>query len=838
MELERSCTLLALPVPDYVAFDVETTGFSPEEDRIIEVAFVRFENGVPAKKWSSLVRPGREVGLKVLRLTGIPPEELAGSPDIASVCGEIEEFRGGLPLVGHNPEFDVSFLSRAIQGFPGVPVYDTLELARIVFPGFKSYKLGDLAQQLDIELCDAHRACDDAEATGMIFGAIQRKIVRLPRAVREKIIRIMGKDWVSACLFDRRESPGHQLSLFLEESAGRSLPAETRLLPEMLDEGKLEQVPVDWLEGLFEAQQRYTFVDFPLEALTPGNIAASLSSHVGPVVVAADVETLSLSDLGVSFLSVPEDYLCLLRANLVEDFARCGLLDHLDVEAKQFLSTIVVWRDATRDGLFREIQVVGKAHALSRELSCSGFPDCQGHCPYAEECFYSKALDAVAGSRVILTPKYNCFDVSTEVNPAGCIVLGFDDLGDIWERKQPRLNLERLREALEDLGCTQDAERVDRLILKSLDALGSNHDMVVPDDIVRALASVHREVEPVLSRLRQELRHSSSAFVGQPVDPPVMGMNLRRLEYWMEQIQAILTGDSSSMYLLERGYGVARGIIAGKALWPAIEAKHALVERFGNVVLVSPNAGFVSQFEGLRRLYGFEPGDMVHHMGHTMTQADADSGSLLVSIDKGQRMSYSEHLELTAEFLKQLALQSSENVLCLCPSYSFIRNLSSHIAGFLESEQIAVFAQGVDGGPRVLEHLSEPGTLVLARFGVDILDNTSAVPRILVIPKIPFLPPNTITDLRQREVSGLGKSGFIEVSVLPVVLALRTYMESLSRIAGKTAVILLDPKILPGQSGWGRDFMAQFHDVRSVVCPQQIGITQALKWVSSGNSNH
>ena len=201
---------MAIPVPDYVAFDVETTGFSPDDDRIIEVAFVRFENGVPVERFSSLVRPDREVGLKILRLTGISREELADSPDIGSIVGQIEQFRGGLPLVGHNPEFDVSFLSRVIPGFPGVPVYDTLELARIVYPGLKSFKLGDLASELGIPLCDAHRACDDAEATGLIFAAIQERVLAISKAVREKIIRIMGADWVSRSVFQVQESPGPQ----------------------------------------------------------------------------------------------------------------------------------------------------------------------------------------------------------------------------------------------------------------------------------------------------------------------------------------------------------------------------------------------------------------------------------------------------------------------------------------------------------------------------------------------------------------------------------------------------------------------------------------------------
>ncbi|HRC53668.1 MAG TPA: 3'-5' exonuclease, partial [Bacillota bacterium] len=168
-----------IPVPNYVAFDTETTGLVPEQDHIIEVGLVKFHNGEPIDRWTSLIKPQGKVGLKTLRLTGIALEDLEDGALLSDVCAEIEKFRGDLPLVGHNPEFDAAFLSKSIPGFPGVLVYDTLELARIVYPGFKTYKLSDLAQNLNIILNDAHRACDDAEASGILFRLIQERIMSM-----------------------------------------------------------------------------------------------------------------------------------------------------------------------------------------------------------------------------------------------------------------------------------------------------------------------------------------------------------------------------------------------------------------------------------------------------------------------------------------------------------------------------------------------------------------------------------------------------------------------------------------------------------------------------------
>ena len=68
-----------IPVPDYVAFDLETTGLSPDDDEMLEIAFVRFRAGYPVEKLSTFVKPDCRVPLKTLRLTHISVDELERS---------------------------------------------------------------------------------------------------------------------------------------------------------------------------------------------------------------------------------------------------------------------------------------------------------------------------------------------------------------------------------------------------------------------------------------------------------------------------------------------------------------------------------------------------------------------------------------------------------------------------------------------------------------------------------------------------------------------------------------------------------------------------------------
>ncbi len=814
-----------IPVPDYIAFDTETTGLSADEDQIIEVALVRFEGGVPIDKWASLVRPDKQVGLKTLRLTGITMEELAESQPVAAICHKIEEFRGQLPLVGHNPEFDTSFLSKSIPGFPGVPVYDTLELARIVYPGFKTYKLSDLARELNIALDDAHRACDDAEASGILFRHIQERVIGMPVSLRRKIMWIMGKEWLPGHIFQwDTQNSCHQPSLFEGVPCDGVVPSSVA--------ADLERF---WIGHVLTGEERFITVNAYLDSPTLAGIVGSalkVAQPEHPIVIAGDFQGLGLTPEGASFLSVPGDYLCALKVKMIEDLACNGFLDSLDAEDKRFLASVVVWATTTREGVFSEIQIVGRGYELCRELCCSDFPNCQKYCPIQGQCYYLKAFEKAGQAKVILTTKDGCFGQQRQAGT--CIVLGAEGLARTWEQRQPRLDLAKLNEALASAGHTGFLKEAERTLQKALDALGKGNDVLIPQAFKESLSRLYENISHVVIEMRQKAKDRTIGIINYPVVPPVISAALHRLEYWMEQMRQVLVEGDTSLGLLERGYSGGsfnNAVFSKKQLWPAIEARNTLLGRYKKVVLVSHEISFARKFQGLRHLHGIE-GDGVAYREETPESfRSVKEGVLLVSVDAGRPASGSGLIEFTGSFLEAFMVGAGQNALCLCPSYRFIRSLNSITAPALESKGIAVFAQGVDGGARVADHLAEPSTLVLARFGVDISRAVRTGTWVLVIPKIPFLPPNIIDDFRRRELSAVGKDGFIEINVLPVILAIRSYIEDLCRINDRAVVVLLDPKILPGQRGWGRDFALNFSDMNKVVCPPQDAITRIAAWV-------
>ncbi|MBE3519315.1 MAG: hypothetical protein IMW97_03310 [Firmicutes bacterium] len=193
---------------EYVAFDLETTGLDPQIDEILEVAMVRFRRGRPDEEWSSLVKPSQKVPLYVLRLTGITEADLANAPVLEDVLWRIREFIGDSPLVGHNSSFDIAFLGKIVTDIGLRPCHDTLELSRIVIPGLSSYKLSALCENLGIPLVTAHRALDDARASGILFGLLQERARQVLRSASSFIVSVMGDNWASRDLFGHTDAQG------------------------------------------------------------------------------------------------------------------------------------------------------------------------------------------------------------------------------------------------------------------------------------------------------------------------------------------------------------------------------------------------------------------------------------------------------------------------------------------------------------------------------------------------------------------------------------------------------------------------------------------------------
>ena len=157
---------------DYVVFDLETTGFSPEHNRIIEIGAVKVQGGKITDRFSTFVNPEVPIPFRIEQLTSINDSMVIDAPVIEKILPEFMQFCEGCVMVAHNADFDMSFIKKNCmrQDIECKPtIIDTVALARILLPNLNRFKLDTVAKALGVSLDNHHRAVDDAGCTAEIF---------------------------------------------------------------------------------------------------------------------------------------------------------------------------------------------------------------------------------------------------------------------------------------------------------------------------------------------------------------------------------------------------------------------------------------------------------------------------------------------------------------------------------------------------------------------------------------------------------------------------------------------------------------------------------------------
>lgn len=161
-------------IPDYVVFDLETTGVSPIYDEVVEISGVKVKGGKVIEEFSSLVNPGRSIPRAASRVNGITDDMVRDEPFFTEVLSDFFQFVGDDVLVGHNiHSFDMKFLYRDADKFygriPGNDYVDTLSVARSCLPQLSRHRLVDLASFYGISAEGAHRALNDCHMNQQVF---------------------------------------------------------------------------------------------------------------------------------------------------------------------------------------------------------------------------------------------------------------------------------------------------------------------------------------------------------------------------------------------------------------------------------------------------------------------------------------------------------------------------------------------------------------------------------------------------------------------------------------------------------------------------------------------
>ncbi|MFC4410935.1 ATP-dependent DNA helicase DinG [Chungangia koreensis] len=204
----------------YAIVDLETTGHAPSKgDRMIQIAIVFVKNWTIIDSYSTFIHPGKDIPVFIQQLTNITNADIKDALPFEKHAEEIYKLLKDCTIVAHNADFDYTFLQAELKRsqLPGLASkkVDTVELAKILLPTSYSYKLQDLAADLQIPLENAHRADDDALATAKLFIECMNEMRKLPSETLEQLHKRS---------FSLRSDLSHLFYLALKER--RTIPSE------------------------------------------------------------------------------------------------------------------------------------------------------------------------------------------------------------------------------------------------------------------------------------------------------------------------------------------------------------------------------------------------------------------------------------------------------------------------------------------------------------------------------------------------------------------------------------------------------------------------------------
>ncbi len=239
-----------------VALDIETTGLDPQRDAILEIGIVRFSGHRVEAEYSQLINPGRPIPPLITQLTGINNEMVRNAPPIKAVLQDVSNFIGSDPVVGHNVQFDLSFMRKQnILKFN--QSVDTYELAAIALPSNSRYNLGTLGQTLGILIPNSHRALDDARLAHAVLQQLYQKVLALPYEILNQIVRMSESvQWDGSLMFEQalreRSRQGIEARKTSESDFGALFKSPLKVYPPLIPVENPKALDIDEISAKLE----------------------------------------------------------------------------------------------------------------------------------------------------------------------------------------------------------------------------------------------------------------------------------------------------------------------------------------------------------------------------------------------------------------------------------------------------------------------------------------------------------------------------------------------------------------------------------------------------------
>jgi len=520
---------------DFVAIDVETTGLDPKTDRIIEVGAVRFTDGKAFAEYSSFVNPDAQLPRHITHLTGIQNQDVVDAPRFEEIAGTLLDFIAGMPLCGHQIDFDLNFLNGELKRTGRVklsaPEIDTALLSRIFVPSIGHFSLKHLTGALGVELKNAHRALDDAKASGYAACSLILNCAAVPAYIRAAMARFAPPSLLKTLLFkslERHHSRYQSAPLSDPEKVPKKLqPSQS---PESISAATIRKFfsngggIAESMQGFIERSSQTRMAMCVAEAFnTSTNLVAEAGTGIGKslaylvpsalhavkngrrIIVSTHTRNLQDQliskdlpivkkaigdDLRYSVLKGRSNYLCIRRYQRLIS----GDLTDLSYRERMGILPLIRWALETKTGDIEEqSQFNIKWFSRIWRMICSDAHLCEGkRCAEFNSCFLQNARQRALNSHIVVINHalfYSelCSD-SSFLGPLGSIV--FDEAHHLESCGHRHLRVE-----VDTNRCTQFLDT-----LAQIEKETKRHSLLSTPEISEG------DVKSLLKRLRSGIR--------------------------------------------------------------------------------------------------------------------------------------------------------------------------------------------------------------------------------------------------------------------------------------------------------------------------------------------
>ncbi len=338
----------------FIALDLETTGFSPEKDKIIEFGAIKFDLDYfknPDKKETLqiLINPGIQIPQITTHITNIKNEDLKNAPSFEEKKQEITKFIGNLPIIGHNIQFDTNFLRNNGIELQNTE-YDTYNLSSVIFPNLNSYSLEFFSKKFNLFHENKHRALDDAIASAELFIKIIKEFENLnPKLIKEIQNLAQKSNWNFKNILSNLNIPQNSKPTPITENTPQKI---TQKSPNPIT----EKILTTDTPFIFEINPPYENLIKELTFKSNQTTYIALPQTLFPKLEKEIPNNIAKIDLPQNYIS-PENLKKFKEKEFFEDYEISALIKYL------------IWLEKTETGLLKEIKLIEKEYSTLNKVN-------------------------------------------------------------------------------------------------------------------------------------------------------------------------------------------------------------------------------------------------------------------------------------------------------------------------------------------------------------------------------------------------------------------------------------------------------------------------------------